>query len=130
VEDLAHNHRAFVAGVVDDLTHRLLKRAAHDGDTGFLVGVDALGGKVGRSAQQSHAAARNDAFFNGSASRVERVVDAVLALFHFHFGRTADADHGSAASELGQAFLELLAVVIRGGFLELRINLVDAAFDV
>src|SRR5256886_1645769 len=35
--DLLHHDRAFPAGVVDDLTQRLLERAAHQLDTGGLV---------------------------------------------------------------------------------------------
>jgi hypothetical protein len=42
-------------------------------------------------AEQGDAAAGDDAFFNGSAGRVQRVVDAVLLFLHFDFGRAADA---------------------------------------
>jgi hypothetical protein len=35
--------------------------------------------------------------------------------FHLHFGRGADANHHHPPDELGQALLQLLAVVIRGG---------------
>ena len=45
-----------------------------------LQAIESLGG-----AQQSDAAARNDAFFNGCAGCVQRVVDAVLALLDFDF---------------------------------------------
>jgi hypothetical protein len=46
-------------------------------------------------------------------------------------GRAADADDdGDAAGELGEALLELLAVVVRGGLLDLRADLLDAALDV
>src|SRR4030081_429826 len=61
---------------------------------------------------------------------MHRVVDAILALLDFDFGRAADADHRDAARELGQTLLELLTVVVRGGFLDLRLDLVDAGFDV
>src|SRR5690606_12323275 len=42
----------------------------------------------------------------------------------------ANADHGNAASELCKAFLQLLAVVVRGGFLDLRLDLANATLDV
>src|SRR3712207_8440235 len=45
------------------------------------------------------------------------VVDAVLLLLDLNLSRAADADHGDAARELGEALLELLAVVVRGGLL-------------
>jgi hypothetical protein len=44
--------------------------------------------------------------------------------------RTADADHRDAARELGQTLLQLLAVVVRGSLLDLRLDLADAALDV
>src|SRR4029450_11792864 len=44
--------------------------------------------------------------------------------------RPADPDHRTPAGELGQALLQLLAVVVRGGLLDLRLDLRDAGFDV
>ena len=78
-------------------------------------------------AQQRDAAARQDAFLDRRAGRVHRIVDAVLALLHLDLGRAADADHRDAARELGETLLQLLAVVVRGGLLDLRLDLRDAA---
>ena len=82
-----------------------------------------------RSAQQRDAAAGDDAFFDGRAGRVQRVVDAVLLFLDFDFGRAADADHRNAAGELGETLLQLLLVVVRGGLLDLLLDLGDAALD-
>jgi hypothetical protein len=68
-----------------------------------------------RSADERHAAAGDDALFDGRAGRVQRVLDAGLLLLHLGLGRSADLDDGHAASELGEALLELLAVVVAGG---------------
>src|SRR5690606_23050356 len=65
----------------------------------------------------------------GRAGRVEGVVDAVLLLLDLNLGRTADADDGNAASQLGQTLLELLAIVVRGGLFDLLLDLGHAAFD-
>ena len=81
-------------------------------------------------AQQRDAAARHDAFLDGRAGRVQRVVDAVLALLHLDLGRAADLDDRDAAGQLGQALLQLLAVVVRGRLLDLRLDLLDARLDV
>ena len=70
----------------------------------------------GDAAEQRHATARDDAFFDGRAGRVQGVFDAGLLLLHFGFGRGADIDDGDAAGELGQAFLQLFAVVIARWF--------------
>src|SRR3989440_8554016 len=81
-------------------------------------------------AQQGDAAARYDAFFNSRTGRMHRVINAILALLNLNLVRAADADHRDAARELGQTLLQLLTVVVRGGFLDLRLDLVDAGFDV
>ena len=74
-------------------------------------------------ADERHAAAGDDALFDGRAGRVERVLDAGLLLLHLGLGRRADLDHRDAADELRQALLELLAVVVAGGVLDLRADL-------
>ena len=74
-------------------------------------------------ADESDAAAGDDAFFHGRAGRVEGVFDAGLLFLHLGLGRGADIDDGDAAGELGEALLELLAVVVAGGFLDLAADL-------
>ena len=80
--------------------------------------------------EQRHAAAGDDALLDRGAGRVHGVVDPVLALLHLDLGRAADADHRDAARELRQPLLQLLAVVVGGGLLDLRLDLADAALDV
>ena len=63
-------------------------------------------------------------------SRAERVLDAGLLLLHLDLGGGADIDDGDTAGELGQALLELLAVVVGGGLLDLAPDLLDPALDV
>ena len=48
---------------------------------------------------------------------MQRVVHAILALLHFHFGAATDADDGDAAGQLGQTFLQFLAIIVGSGFL-------------
>ena len=61
---------------------------------------------------------------------MHRVIDAILALLHLDLGGAADADHRNAAGELGQPLLQLLPVVVRGGLLDLRLDLRHARLDV
>ena len=49
---------------------------------------------------------------------------------HFGFGGGADFDYGHSADKLRQPLLQLLAVVVAGGLLDLAANLLDPAFDV
>src|SRR5467141_593114 len=131
LEDLADDDRAVLARVDRDLARRPGERLADDLDAGLLVvvrGLDAL--ELLGSTEQGDAAARYDAFLNRRTGRMHRVINAVLALLHFDLGRAADADHRDAACELGQTLLQLLTVVVRGGFLDLRLDLADAGFDV
>jgi hypothetical protein len=79
------------------------QRFAHDLDAGLLVvvlGANPL--EVFGGAQQGDAATRNDAFLNRRTSRMHRVINAILALLYFSFGRATDTDHRDAACELGQ----------------------------
>src|SRR6185437_1765895 len=131
LKDLADHDRALDTGVLGDLADRSLQRLEHDVDAGLHVGVlvrelaDRLLG-----AQQRAAAAGHDALFHRSAGGVERVVDAVLLLLDLDLGRAADLDDGHAAGQLGQTLLQLLAVVVRGGLLDLRLDLLHARLDV
>ena len=65
------------------------------------------------------AAAGQNALLDGRAGRVERVLDARLLFFHLDLGRRAHVDLGDAARQLGEALLELLAVVVGRGVLDL-----------
>src|SRR3989449_1519920 len=80
--------------------------------------------------QQGDATARHDAFFNRRTGRMHRVIHAILALPYLDLGRAADADHRDATRELGQTLLQLLTVVVRGGLLDLRLDLGNAGVDV
>src|ERR1017187_10162877 len=130
LQDLADNDRAVFAGIGRDLARRSLDRLADDVDAVLLVFVgdlhplEGLGG-----AQQRDAAARQDAFLDRGAGGMHRVIDAILALLHLDLGSAADADHRNAAGELGQTFLQLLLVVVRGCFLDLRLDLRHARLD-
>src|SRR6267143_575520 len=131
LEDLADDDGTVLARVDRDLAGWIRQRLTDDLDAGLLVVV--LGAKpleVLGGTQQGDAAARHDAFFNRRTGRMHRVINAILALPHLDFGRAADADHRDAARELGQTLLQLLTVVVRGGFLDLRLDLVDAGLDV
>src|SRR5205085_8074414 len=131
LQDLADHDRALDPGVLRDLADRRLERALHDLDAGLDVGILGLE-LLDRllAAQQRDAAARHDAFLDRGAGRIERVLDAVLLLLDLDLGRAADADHRDAARELREPLLELLAIVIRGGFLDLLFDLADACLDV
>ena len=77
----------------------------------------------------SHAAAGDDALFESGASGAQGVFNAVFLLFDLGLGGSTDFDHGHAAGQFGQTFLQLLAVEIGIGDLDLGLELVDAGFD-
>ena len=60
---------------------------------------------------------------------MQRVIDAILALLNLDLAAAADADHHNAAGELRQPLLQLLTVVVGGGLLDLRPDLVAAALE-
>src|SRR5947209_1924974 len=127
-----HLDAALEAGVLRDLAERLLERAQDDPHADLLVRVlgralERLGG-LDRVHQRA-AAARDHAFLHRRAGRAERVLDAVLLLLELGLGGRADLDHRDAARELRQALLELLAVEVAVGLLDLPLDHLDAALD-
>src|ERR1700730_13886710 len=131
LKDLADDDRAVFARIDRDLAGRIGQRLAHDLDAGLLVvvlGADAL--EVLGGPEQGDAAARNDPLLDRRTGRMHRVINAIPALPHLDLGCAADADHRDAARELGQTLLQLLAVVVRGGLLDLCLDLLNARLDV
>jgi hypothetical protein len=51
---------------------------------------------------------------DGRAGGAQGVLDAVLLFLQLGLGGSADADDGDAAGQLGQALLQLLAVIVAG----------------
>src|SRR5205085_699111 len=81
------------------------------------------------AADQRDAATGDDALLDGRAGRVHGVLDARLLLLHLDLGGRADADDRDAADQLGQALLQLLAIVVRGGVLDLAADRLHARVD-
>src|SRR5262249_47641527 len=82
-----------------------------------------------RGVDERDTAARHLALLEGGAGRLQRVLDAVLLLLHLGLGRSADLDHSDAAGQLREALLELLAVEVGVGVLDLGLQLLDPALD-
>ena len=57
------------------------------------------------------------------------VFDAGFLFLHFGFGCGADFNDGHATDQLRQPLLQLLAVVVAGGLVDLAANFLHAAFD-
>lgn len=131
LEQLADDERAVFTGVLDDLPGRNLDGATHDIDAGLLICIRSFE-TIERlqRAQKRHAASGQDTLLDRGARCVHCIVDAILFLFDFDLGGTADADYGDAASEFRQTLLQLLPIVVGGGLLDLRLDLGDAGLDV
>ncbi len=127
--DVVDDDAALEAGVLRDLAERLLERAQDDAGAGALVvGVGVLL-DGGRGLQQRDAAAGHDALLEGGPGGLQRVLDAVLLLLHLGLGGRADLHDGDTARQLREALLELLAIEVAVGRLDLVLDLVDAAPD-
>jgi hypothetical protein len=131
LQRLAGDDRAVFTGILGDLAQRGLDRLADDLDPEALVVVIGLDLAQDQGCpRQGNTAARNDTFLDRRTRGVQAVIDAILTLLHFHFGAATDADDGNAAGRLRQTLLQLLAVVVRGGLLDLRPDLPATALDV
>src|SRR5690606_15086219 len=121
--DVLGDDGAVVAGVDGDLLDGGGDGAADDVDADLLIADEALEVVQRASgAEDGGAAAGEDARFDGRAAGVHGVFDAGLLLLHLGLGGGADVDLGHAAGELGEALLELLAVVVAGGVLDLALD--------
>src|SRR5262249_15400027 len=126
---LAHNYRACFSGVLDNLAQRLFESATNDLSADGLIALefqvfDGLG-----APNQSHTAAGNDSLFDGCAGCMHCIFDAGFLFLHLGLGCGADFDHGNATDQLRKALLELLAIVVRGGLLDLAADFLHAALD-
>src|ERR1035437_7883118 len=129
IADLADDDRALFAGVGDDLAQRLFQGALHDVGADLLVAFQLQSIDGIDAAQKRNAAAGYDAFFDSRAGGVHGVFNASLLFLHFGLGRSANLDDSNAANEFGQALLELLAVVVAGGLVDLAADFLNPAFD-
>src|SRR5581483_9563514 len=130
-EHLVEHHGRLGAGVVDDDAQRLFQGAHHDAYTSVLIVIVAFQLALERLARadERHAAARDDAFLDRRARRMQRVFHAGLFFLHLDFGRGTDLDDGHAACQLRYALLQLLAIVVAGRLVDLHADLLDAALD-
>src|SRR5262249_26566970 len=101
-----------------------------DINAGFLVAIFGFDpAECSGSPQEWHAAPRQDALLNRRSRRVHGVLDAVLAFLHLDLTGPADPDHRHPSCEFGKPLLQLLAVVVGGGLIDLRLDLADTALD-
>src|SRR5262249_39813157 len=93
-----------------------------------IAGLEALEGL--ERPHQRHATAWNDAFLDGCTRGVQSIVNAILLLFHLDLGGAANLDHGHPTRELGETFLQLLAVIVGSSVLDLLLDLSNSSFDI
>src|SRR5207244_2999955 len=99
-----------------DLDDGAFAGADDDVVAGFFVGCQALGLEAHGGAEQSDAAAGEDAFLVGGAGGVHGVFDAHLLFLHFAFGGGAAQGFGHAAGEHGDVFEHgFAAIAVAGG---------------
>ncbi len=91
-----------------------------------LLHVLVLAGGIART-DQGDTTAADDALFDRGLGGGDRILDAVLLLLEFHFGCGADLQNSDTSAQLGQALLELLAIVVGVGVLDLGSYLAGCA---
>ena len=129
LEDVIDHHRTLVAGVGGDHPQRGLEGMADDPRPRRLVTGERQGVDRGTAAQQGHPAARDDAVLDRRAGRRQRILDSRLALLHLDLGGGTDLENGDAADQPCQPLLQLLAIPVGVGLLDLLLDLGAAGVD-
>ena len=123
------HHGAVKAGVFGDRPERGVQNVLHDlGPQGLVAGEFQLVDRLDAT-QQGHTAARHDSFLQGRLGRRPGILQQRLAFLHFGLGGRPAVDLRHAAGQLGQPFLEFLAIVIAVGNFHLLADLFDPAVD-
>ena len=127
--DAIHHDRAVGARVLGDGRQGIPQRVLDDRRPHLLVPfqVELLEGLF--TAEQSHAAARDNALGEGRLHGALGVVDQGLPLLHLGLSGGTHVDLGHPASKLGEPLLQLLAVVVARGLRDLVANLGHPAVD-
>src|ERR1039458_5568701 len=107
LKHLGNNHRTLFAGIGNDLAQGLFEGAAHNLRANLLVAFQRLDQRVngGDGANQRHAAAGDDAFFDRCAGCVECVLNASLLLLELGLGCSGPLYEGNPPYELGKPLL-------------------------
>src|SRR5437667_329348 len=86
-------------------------------------------GMAGIFSFSGFSATRADALFHCGLGGLDRVLDPMLLLLELDLGGRAHSDDRDASGQLGQALLQLLAVIVRVRLVDLGLDLVDPALD-
>mmetsp|Transcript_5328 Transcript_5328/g.13327 ORF Transcript_5328/g.13327 Transcript_5328/m.13327 type:complete len:276 (+) Transcript_5328:132-959(+) len=113
---LAAHHRSLLTRVLYNRCQRRLQRSLDDLHPDPLVHVLCLLSHLVQlrgAVQQGLASARYNALLDRSPCGVECVHNPILLLVYLNFGCSSHLDHSHASRELGEAFLQLLTLVVR-----------------
>src|SRR6266850_40588 len=125
----AQDDGALFASVLYDLAQRLFHGALYDIGANALILLQLQLLDRGHATHQSNAAAGHNALLDGRAGSVHSIFNAGFLFLHFSFSGSTDLDHGNSTHQLRQPLLQLLAVVVRGGLVDLAADFLYAAFD-
>ena len=130
LEDLADHDRALDTRVLRDLPQRCFERLEHDVDAGLMSELSLVSRPIAFLARSS-ATPPPGTMPSSTAARVALRASSTRSFFFFHLDLGGAADTITATPPAsGQPLLQLLTVVVRGGFFDLRLDLADPGFDV
>src|SRR5262249_25938893 len=127
--DLVDDHRSLQTAVADDLTERLLERAADDLHPELLALVPLALLQRLEAADQRHPAARHHALFHRRARHSHAPPPPGVLLPPLGPGARPLVHPRPTPHHLGQPLLQLLAVVVAGRLLDLSADLLHPSLD-
>ena len=96
---------------------------------GLVFVVTSQARNLGQSAHQGDTSTRDHTFLNGRSSCMQSIFNTGFLFLHFDLGGSANLDHCNTACQLGNAFLQLLAIVVRRRIFDLDADFIDARLD-
>ena len=120
---MLHNDRALATCIARDLADRLFQSATDDVLAQFLLAFKTQFIQHLETAQISHTTARHHSFLHRSTGGIQGILNTGFFLLHLHFSGSTNIDHCHTTNQFCQAFLQLFAVIIRGGVFDLGTDL-------
>ena len=128
--DLFNYHGSFFTGIGCDLVNRFFQSFRKDFHCHFFFIRYSFQGFEGfRGLNEGNSTTGYDTFFNSCTGCGQSIFNTMFLFFQLGLSCGTNTDDSHTASQFSQAFLQLFAVIIAGGVIDLSADLLDATLN-